>query len=701
MDDEYTYLQPDFDPNSLTVPRLRSILVAHNVGYPSSAKKSDLVGLFNDNVVPQARKLLNAQSRTKRSARGIVDVPSSQSTVAEDDDVEEDVAPTPARRSTRRATRPAAEDDVEPTPRSRRSVATPSTVKRQSAKHARLDEDSEQPEEHEVKRATSKRSRQSVPAAAAPPPVVSDPDEPVYYQGPESPFTRDNPFQSGSPPPSADRSKSGERRRTTMNTATDRERRKSRESRRVTDSYKAVKQNDGVVVPSSSTFDMPVSRVKAEPRYEVDDTSAGEEFVPEEQMDLDLVKAQERGQMAVARRPRRKQQKSGVAKAAPWTVLLAMLGGVATVWRQEKLQVGYCGVGEPSTSFGGVDIPDWASFLQPQCEPCPQHAYCYADLKTVCEQDFILTPHPLSAGGLVPLPPTCEPDSEKVRKIKAVADFAVDSELRSRNAQYECGEAASPEISEPELKKMVSAKRSRRMTDEEFDELWGSAIGEVVGREEVVSKIEGQSGLRLLRSTSLARIPLACAFRRSLRLALRQHLPKLVTLLFLSLSAGYGRYALTTRRSTKTQAKRLAGQALDKLATQASLHADDPVGYPEPWISMVALRDDVLREEFRTKERTRLWDVVKGLVEGNANVRTMVREGRTGEVSRVWEWIGAVHRIEAGASSSRRQSGAVGRIAGSPGRMIDLKADGESLDESSFVASANGKGKWEEGRTYY
>lgn len=115
---------------------------------------------------------------------------------------------------------------------------------------------------------------------------------------------------------------------------------------------------------------------------------------------------------------------------------------------------------------------------------------------------------------------------------------------------------------------------------------------------------------------------------------------------------------------------------------------------------MVALRDDVLREEFRVKARERLWDVVKGLVEGNANVRTMVREGRTGEVSRVWEWIGAVQRIE-GSATKRLSGGVVGRIAGSPlaGRMSDFKGEDGSLDESSLVPSA-GK-KWEEGRSYY
>lgn len=125
---------------------------------------------------------------------------------------------------------------------------------------------------------------------------------------------------------------------------------------------------------------------------------------------------------------------------------------------------------------------------------------------------------------------------------------------------------------------------------------------------------------------------------------------------------------------------------------QASLHAEDAIGYPDPYISMVALRDDVLREEFRTKERTRLWEVVKGLVEGNANVRTMVREGRTGDVSRVWEWIGAVQRIE---GSARRQSGAIGKLVGSPGRLLDFKSEEEA---GSGVATPR---KWEEGKPYF
>lgn len=119
---------------------------------------------------------------------------------------------------------------------------------------------------------------------------------------------------------------------------------------------------------------------------------------------------------------------------------------------------------------------------------------------------------------------------------------------------------------------------------------------------------------------------------------------------------------------------------------------------------MVALRDDVLREEFSAKERGRLWDVVRGLVEGNANVRTMVREGRTGEVSRVWEWIGAVQRIES-PESVRRQSGrfslgGAGRLAGSPslGYLGDGKEESDGVPNGAEMSQVQ---KWEEGRSYY
>lgn len=93
------------------------------------------------------------------------------------------------------------------------------------------------------------------------------------------------------------------------------------------------------------------------------------------------------------------------------------------------------------------------------------------------------------------MPPTCEPDSEKARRVKAVADKAVE-ELRDRRAKYECGQlkddgkAASPEIAESKLKEEVAKKRRKGLSDSEFDDLWKGAIGEIIDKEEVISKTQ-------------------------------------------------------------------------------------------------------------------------------------------------------------------------------------------------------------------
>ena len=115
-----------------------------------------------------------------------------------------------------------------------------------------------------------------------------------------------------------------------------------------------------------------------------------------------------------------------------------------------------------------------------------------------CDPDFVLQSHPLSLGGLLPLPPTCEPDGEKVRKVQAVAERAVE-ELRDRRAKFECGELTDEtgkalptvEIEEPQLKAQVSQKRRRGMSAAEFEELWKGAIGEVLSRDEVTSDSQG------------------------------------------------------------------------------------------------------------------------------------------------------------------------------------------------------------------
>ena len=481
MQSEYWYFEDGVDPNKILVPQLRSILLRHNVTYPASAKKPALVELFKEHVLPQAAQIQRAHARTKRSTRGIVDVPSSQASTTTDD-AEDDtlpVAPPTVKRTSRRTTRAATEEEMEqPAPRGKTPSRTVPT------KHAR------EPDADADGQPAMRRSRKSTV------PVPRNPALDTEADG-ESPFTQDNPFQSGSSPLGPN-SNARDRRRKSMGFE-HKEKRKSDASRRRTIQPKTEQQDDGVKVPSRKTFDAPALRAKREELLAPDVEDVSEDFTPEEQLDLVRARAQN-GEMDILPPRRRKQHSkaAGTAKAFSLTLLTTFLAAFAGVWRQEKIAVGFCGIGrDDSTALAGVDIPEFANALLPQCEPCPPHATCHSELRVTCDSDFVKKDHPLSLGGLVPLPPTCEADTDKTRKVNVVANQAVQI-LRKRRAQYECGEpdaegkvVKSPEVSVDDIKQDILAMKTKAMSNEEFEDLFAKAIGETAMREEVVEGVEG------------------------------------------------------------------------------------------------------------------------------------------------------------------------------------------------------------------
>ncbi|RFU32477.1 hypothetical protein B7463_g3873, partial [Scytalidium lignicola] len=616
------YLQTDFDPASLTVPRLRSILVQYNIPYPSSAKKAQLVELFSSQVLPQSRRILAARARARRTSKGITNAEDSEGERIADGELMPP-PPTPrAQRSPRKLSARVKSEGSE-----EESLATKSILNktpRASSKHARAS-DTETGTDMDLVKKSARKSRKNETATATPAQVLPKQriksDSELDSDGKERPrkessrresaFTYDNPFQSGSSPLSDLRTPSTDRRKTSSGVTKDSSKRKvSSTVRRKTTEPRI--SHDEFHPPTSATFEIPLSAVSDLKSIDTNDVEAGEEFTPEEQ--LDLIKEESvNGVKAV--RPRKSTNDSTSRWSRPlWALILTILCGYATWYRQQKLAVGYCGVGRQPEQWIPESvqpyIPDWAiQLVEPQCEICPQHAYCSENLRTQCEADYVLKPHPLSFAGLIPLPPTCEPDGEKVRKVKAVADRAIE-ELRERRAKWECGtlvdETGTPgstaEIDAEDLKKEVSQKRRRGMSETEFEELWAGAIGEIGGREEVEMRVEGVAA----------------------------QVPHLVSL------------------------------TLDRLADQAAAAKSDTSGNTDLWISIGQLRDDVLRDEYNISKREQIWSHVRKIVEMNANVRSAQREDRNGEISRVWEWIGSV-----GDSSERwrRRSGAPGRMS--------------------------------------
>jgi hypothetical protein len=506
-DTEVDYLQPDFEPSSVTIPRLRSILVSQNVSYPATAKKAQLVDIFNETVAPRARKLLAQRQKAKRSSMGITNIDGSQGySVAN-----QDMPPPPSARrraaSPRKATRSFNQSSEEPDQvpaRGPQPSVSPRKRQARSASRQLAQSDTDTDSHHESRRSTRKTSRQ--PDLTPQPEVkkeYSDDDTTVYERQSAEPgnvFTSDNPFQSGSSPiPMVTPSN---RRRTAGLDSTTAKKSAASSARRPTEgptehTHESTGYSNSIAAPVRAAS-RPKTPVTPQPVFE--EVEAGEEFTPDEQLAL----AQEDAlgaQTAVV--PARQARRSKNLTTPLWLLITVLLGAYGAWYRQEKIAVGYCGAGRPAREVlprqleykdFKFDVPEWAfKFAEPECEPCPPHAYCYADNSVRCEEGFILKPHPLSANGLIPLPPTCEADSEKLRRVKAVADKAVE-ELRERKAKFECGELVNedgkqpetPMVAAEELKETVSEKRSKKLSKEEFDDLWVAALGEIEQREEVV-----------------------------------------------------------------------------------------------------------------------------------------------------------------------------------------------------------------------
>lgn len=187
-----------------------------------------------------------------------------------------------------------------------------------------------------------------------------------------------------------------------------------------------------------------------------------------------------------------------------------------------------------------------------------------------------------------------------------------------------------------------------------------------------------------LSSTSLARLPLTCAVRRSARLGLERHRFGIVSVVLSLLSALYGRSRYQTYRRLSAQVPALVDLVLGRLASQKELAYEDG-GEDDPFLFLPNLRDDVLRSLHSLSERERIWQRVRAVVEQNSNVRTAQREGNNGEVGRAWEWIGPI----AGGDASARRRRQSGRVSFGPGVNNDTE-DTPMVDKTGLHQ------KWEE-----
>lgn len=181
------YLEPDFNPSTLTIPILLAIFIHHNIAYPSPHTKTALIKLFNDNLKPRAgefKKQREKERRMQASSEDVFDGVTGARMPA--------VEPAP-RRSTRRSSKTPEYVPEPPKPRrGRGGSATPSSSTARSTRgqpeviEPKLEEVNEGEEEEEEEEVPQPQPSKRRPAA-----------KPRQSDGNDSAWESNNPFQSG------------------------------------------------------------------------------------------------------------------------------------------------------------------------------------------------------------------------------------------------------------------------------------------------------------------------------------------------------------------------------------------------------------------------------------------------------------------------------------------------------------------------
>ncbi|KAF9103026.1 inner nuclear membrane protein enriched at telomere/subtelomere region [Mortierella sp. GBA35] len=392
---------------------------------------------------------------------------------------------------------------------------------------------------------------------------------------------------------------------------------------------------------------------------------------------------------AYGTRSRRDREREG-SNLGPLKFLFFMAFLSYGLWyRQTRMDIGFC---TPSTSTPTPTsieplttqqrIVKW---LYPTCIACPDHATCITpDSEPVCPPEYILRPHPLSFGNLLPLPPNCVLNKAREYQSLQVAD-AAEKILHRRAGQEECRSSSHPEptaellarqrFSIPELKSEIESLKDVRVSQEEFDQYWNFALNELYRRSGTIIIEQGIG-------------PFFCRVRQGVIGWIEQFKEILIALMTLTVGGLLIRNHITKRREEVRIVQELVEQVLSKLSEQVHYYYIDPVIYPELFVPQIHLRDALLTDIHSHVRRQEIWEKVSLIVDRNANVRVSAQEVR-GEIHRVWEWIGA-----SGVLSQKKGLGASGRSNGDGNGYAPLESAGIeepldlvrlSLDERIYV----------------
>ncbi|KAG0378428.1 inner nuclear membrane protein enriched at telomere/subtelomere region [Mortierella sp. AD032] len=351
-------------------------------------------------------------------------------------------------------------------------------------------------------------------------------------------------------------------------------------------------------------------------------------------------------------RPKRSRRNDGPNLGPLKFILLIALLSYGLWYRQTRIDIGFC---TRSTFIPTLPINEplatkqWLlKWIYPPCISCPDHASCASsNSEPVCPPEYILRPHPLSFGNLIPLTPNCVLNKAQEYQSLQVAD-AAENMLHKRAGQEECRSSTRPQptaellarqrLSIRELRMEIESLKDASVPQEEFNQYWDLALSELYRRSSTII-IEQGIGEIYLRSVKPTR--------------------PIFSLMTLAVGGLLTRNYILKRREEARIVHGLVEDVLSKLSEQADSHAIDPIHYSHTFVPQIHLRDVLLARIHSPVRRQEIWEKVSVIVDRNANVRVSAEEVH-GEIYRVWEWIGA-----SGVLIQKKSLGASGQLGSS------------------------------------
>lgn len=680
------YLESGFDPKESKVSELRRILAENNVGYPSKAKKSVLIKLFDTSVKPKIGDLRKRQS-VGPSSEGIEKVKSPKKKKRSRDARLKEEKGEEEEETFGKGKKEQISIDIVDVDGDIKMELSPRKSSKKSKKSTDPnDESSKKKKRRKNQKKTHDENRSRTD-------ITSSPEKSLVIEKFES-----NSFSSDSLNTTFTQFSETEKKNAFI---TDTDLKPVQPTRRtqapditkliVSEEFKS-KLNDAMADQESESISVEVKSEEEQPSVETTseveqvpiDVKSEEEIIPVdnkvekpsnnevvpettepvEKATQDITATGNKIESKKNKNPKGKKCLKGALKLLSKSLYFSTIASAVllSVWgREQQIRVGFCGNELPLKSITGrfpenhtLQLIDQylEKTIKPECLPCPKNAICSSELQMECEEGFNYVQSPLSLDGLIPIPGNCVPDDSEERAFTKVVDHTM-KYLRSKNNAIDCGKGENDlisGISEEELYEYILEDISEefRLSKEKISQLWSSALKKIEGFPEiehfqVKEDSEGreeQDGsskkVGYLRSTSRKGLSLTCLYDNEIKNFCSENLLSIWGVVGTLFSSFLLKRSWEKNSQKKAKVDTYVKRATDILKKTAN--SDEGV----PFLHTLQLKEEILSDITDLNEKNQIWDqLIEKLEEDNTNISSSQAEIQ-GEIIKCWKWIGDI-----------------------------------------------------------